>query len=260
MGGALHVEPLAGVDLVGADDGADLVVEDFRRRAGQGAETGRLQPGEELGDRQSERRRALRHLQRREGVDVHLGDDRLDRPADRFVGGAGVVGMDAALQADFRRAAIPRLDRAARDFLDGEIVGRAAQILVRAALREGAELAPEVADVGVVDVAVDDVAHDVAADRAAQRVGGLRDVPVVGVARREQAHDVGRGEPFARCGALDDAVRSPASTLRASTSGAGGGVVLPGAQSSSRAKPSASLMRRTRVAISGASQVSASRA
>jgi hypothetical protein len=51
----------------------------------------------------------------------------------------------------------------------------------------------------------------------------------------------------------------PASTLRASTSGAGGGLVLPGAQSSSRAKPSASLMRRTRVAMSGASHVSAAR-
>ena len=124
---------------------------------------------------------------------MHLGDDRLDRPADRFVGGAGVVGMDAALQAHFRRPAIPRLDRATRDFLDGEIIRRAAQILVRAAFREGAELAPEVADVGVIDVAVHDVTHDVATDRASQRVGGLRDVPVVGVARREQAHDVVSG-------------------------------------------------------------------
>ena len=53
----------AGVDLVGADDGAYLIVEDFRRRAGQGAETGRLQLGEEFADRQSERRRTLRHLQ-----------------------------------------------------------------------------------------------------------------------------------------------------------------------------------------------------
>ena len=38
-----------------------------------------------------------------------------------------------------------------------------------------------------------------------------------------------------------------------------GGRVLPGAQSSSRAKPSASLMRRTRAARSGASHFSASR-
>ena len=137
-------------------------------------------------------------------MDVHLGDDSLDRPADRLIGGAGVVGMDAALQAHFRRPAIPRLDRATRNFLDGEIIRRAAQILVRAAFREGAELAPVIADVGVVDVAVHDVTHDVATDRASQRVGGLRDVPVVGVARREQAHDVIRGEPFTRGGTLDN--------------------------------------------------------
>ena len=48
VGGALHVEPLAGVDLVGTDDGAYVIVEDFGRRAGQGAETGRLQSGEEF--------------------------------------------------------------------------------------------------------------------------------------------------------------------------------------------------------------------
>jgi len=123
VGGALHGQPLAGVDFVGTDDGAHVIVEDFGRRSRQGAETGRLQLREERVDRQSERGRTLRHLQSREGVDVHLGDDRLYRLADRFVGGARVVGMDAALQAHFRRPAIPRLDRAARDFLNGEIIG-----------------------------------------------------------------------------------------------------------------------------------------
>jgi hypothetical protein len=40
---AHHLEPLAGADLVGAKDGAHLVVEDFRRRARQRAEPRRLQ-------------------------------------------------------------------------------------------------------------------------------------------------------------------------------------------------------------------------
>src|SRR5450631_4033969 len=48
------VEPLPGVDLVGADDGAYFIVEDFGRCSGQGAETGRLQLREEFMDRQSE--------------------------------------------------------------------------------------------------------------------------------------------------------------------------------------------------------------
>ena len=60
-----------GVDLVRADDGADLVVQDLRRGARQGAEAGRLQPRQVVAQRQAERRRALRHLERREGVDVH---------------------------------------------------------------------------------------------------------------------------------------------------------------------------------------------
>ena len=100
------------------------------------------------------------------------------------------------------------------DLVEGEIVGRAAQVLVRAALREGAELAAEVADVGVVDVAVDDVAHDVAADRAAQRVGRARDVrdsrrrgPRTGARSRVGS----RRSPDVR--ALDDRGESRRSTL-----------------------------------------------
>src|SRR5229473_2310311 len=51
MTASRNVEPLPGVDLVGADDGADFIVENFGRRSGQGAETGCLQLGEELRDR-----------------------------------------------------------------------------------------------------------------------------------------------------------------------------------------------------------------
>ena len=50
------------------------------------------------------------------------------------------------------------------------------------------------------------------------------------------------------------------STERAWTAGIRGVTLVPGAQSSSRAKPSASLKRRTCVAISGADQVARSRA
>ena len=56
-----------------------------------------------------ERRRALRDFERREGMDVQAGHRRLDGAADREIGLAGVVRMDAALQADLDRAALPRL-------------------------------------------------------------------------------------------------------------------------------------------------------
>src|SRR5262249_9466789 len=90
-----------------------------------------------------------------------------DGARDREVGLAGILGMDAALQADLGGAAIPRLLAAATDLIEVEIIGPAAQVLAQLALGEGAELAAIVANVGVVDVAVDDVADDIAVDAAA---------------------------------------------------------------------------------------------
>ena len=249
-----------GVDLVRTDDRAHLVVEDFRRRARQRAEPGVLQLRQEVAQRQPERRGALRHLQRRERVHVHVRQRRLDRAADVEIGRAGVVGMDAALQAHLGGAAIPRFPRAAHDFVQVEVVRRAAQRLVRLALGERAELAAVVADVGVVDVAVDDVAHDVAADRLAQRIGRGDDMLVVGVARGEQPDDFGFVQPRAghrlRHRIADRGIDAVAASARAAC----GSTVRPGAQSSSRAQPSASIARRTRVAMSGAHQRSASNA
>ena len=46
-------------------------------------------------------------------MDVHARHRLLDGAADRFVGLARVVGMDAALQTDLGGAALPRLDGAA---------------------------------------------------------------------------------------------------------------------------------------------------
>ena len=102
---------------------------------------------------------------------MDLGRRRLHRPADLEVGRAAVVGMDAALQAHLGRAALPGLAGAARDLGEVEVVGRPAQMLGEPALGEGAEAAAEVADVGVVDVAVDDVGDPLAADLLAQLVG-----------------------------------------------------------------------------------------
>src|SRR5262249_34958763 len=64
MCGTHHLEPLIGADLVAAEHGAHLVVEDFRRRAWQRAEPRRLQRVEKICDRNAERRRALMHFER----------------------------------------------------------------------------------------------------------------------------------------------------------------------------------------------------
>ena len=76
--------------------------------------------------------------------------------------------MDPALQADLRRAALPRLLRAADDLLVRDEVRRAAQVRGELALRERAEAAAEVADVRVLDVPRDDVGDGVAVHLAPQ--------------------------------------------------------------------------------------------
>ena len=87
--------------------GADLVVEDLGRGAGQRAEPGLLQLAQEVGERPAQGLGALPHFQRRKGVDVDAGRRLLDRAADPEIGGPGIFGMDAALQADLGRAALP---------------------------------------------------------------------------------------------------------------------------------------------------------
>src|SRR6202162_1096154 len=157
-----NIEPLCRVDLVRADYGAHLVVQDLGGGARQGAQAGGLELRQKRPDWHSKRGRALRDLQWREGVDVHIRDRRLDGTANAEVGLAGVVRMDAALKAYLCRASLPSLCRAAHDFLKRQVIGRTAQRLMRLTLGKGAELAAVVADVGIVDVAIDDVADNIA--------------------------------------------------------------------------------------------------
>src|SRR6185436_11729309 len=104
-------------------------------------------------------------------MQVNLRHGLLHRAADIEIFLPGVGRVNAALHADFRSAARPRLADAPGDLAHFEVVGPAAQILAHLALGEGAELALERADVGVVDVAGHDIADDVAVDVAPQLVG-----------------------------------------------------------------------------------------
>ena len=106
----VHLEPLGRRDLVGADDGTDLVVQDLGRSARQRPEPEIAEPREVLAEPEPERRRALPHLERRERVHVDPGHGGPDRRDDVGVVVAGERRMDAALQADLRRAPVPGLD------------------------------------------------------------------------------------------------------------------------------------------------------
>ena len=113
---------------------------------------------EVLREREVERRRALPDLERRERVHVDPRHGVLDRPHDVRVVVARERRMDPALEADLRRAALPRLLGAPNDLLERDEVRRAAQVRRELPLRERAEAAAEVADVRVLDVPGDDVA------------------------------------------------------------------------------------------------------
>ena len=185
-----HLEPLHGGDLVRTQHRADFVVEDLGRGPGQRAETRRAEPPEVFVELHAERPRALPDLQRRECMHVDAGRRILHRPADRQVRLARIVGMNPALEADLGRPATPGLPGAARNFREVEIVGPAAQVRAQPTLGERAEPALEVADVGVVDVAVDDVAHGLAVALAAQRIGRLADRARFTTASLEQPDDL----------------------------------------------------------------------
>ena len=70
--------------------------------------------------------------------------------------------------------------------------------------RERAELAFEVTDVGVVDVAIDDVADDIAVHELPDRIGRVHDRGEIVAARVEQTDDFAFGQILAALRAFDD--------------------------------------------------------
>ncbi len=151
----VHFEPPFGVDLVRAQDRSDLIVEDLRRRAWQGAQPGIPELDQIRVQRLAEPARPFVDLERGEGMYVHALGTRTDRPQHLEVVGAVEVWVDPTLKADLGGAGLLRFDDAAGDLADLEQVGAATKVQRQRPLGERAELALERADVGVVDVPVD---------------------------------------------------------------------------------------------------------
>ena len=105
---AVRLQPLLGVDLVRADQGADVVVEDLGRRAGQRLETGLLQAHQVLGQGHLGPAGPLGHLEGGEAVDVDPLGRRPDGAQHVDVVVAVEVRVDATLQADLGGAPRPR--------------------------------------------------------------------------------------------------------------------------------------------------------
>ena len=86
---------------------------------------------------------------------VYLGRCVFDSVQYPEVGLAGVARMYSTLHADFGCAAVPCFTSAPLYFLETQVVRSTTQIFRGLALRECAELAMKVAEVRVVNIAID---------------------------------------------------------------------------------------------------------
>src|ERR1700733_1427603 len=114
--------------------------------------------------------------------------------------------MDSTLHANFGGAACPSLGGATAYFIDRQIVRLAAKRSRRLSLGECTEGTFVFADIGVVDVTIDDVADGIAADFLPERVGSAGDLTDFAIARAAQALDRRDVEPHAAECAVDDAI------------------------------------------------------
>ena len=202
---AHHRLPFRRIHLVRADDGAHLIIQNLSCCARQGAKPGIAQAREIIGKRKPECARPLVNFQRGKGMDMHPRQGLLDGAANCFIGCAGIIRVDAALQANLGRAARPGFPGATNDFRMVKIIGRAAQGLMRLALAEGAKAAAIGADIGVVDVAIDHITHGITRDSLAERISSAHDMRLICIARGKQSFYRRRIKPFALRGVFDQA-------------------------------------------------------
>ena len=176
--GGDDIDPGGDVDFLVAQDFAHAVVEDFRRGAGNRSEAGVAQHRDVLRILHPHAARAEHDLHRRERVDMNLRIAAFDRSEQVAILEVGHLGIDAALHANFGRAARDRVADLGEDGLVGMVVGVGFPSLAL----EAAELASDETDIGEVDVAIDDVGDFVAdvfgARESAHLITARRSSPV----------------------------------------------------------------------------------
>ena len=167
VGGADHLLPLFGGELVAGEHEAHVVVENFGGGSGQRVEAVVAQHRQIIRQRHAGEFDAVHDLHGREGVNVHVGHGCFDRAQDVAVVERRQSVRQPALDADFGRAQRPGFDGFLRHGLEAVEV---AVFFARAAA-EGAELAADKTDVGEIDIAIDHVGDEIADKIAAQHVG-----------------------------------------------------------------------------------------
>ena len=154
MRGAVHVDPLIGAALQTADAVPDRVIQNLGAAAGDGIETRIAQPGDGVPQRQPADFGDVRDFGRGEAVapDVEL---RFDGAEQVLVPLDLEVRVQAALEQDAGAAEVDGL----LNFVEDHFAREDVAFLVAHRTVERAEAAVLGAEVGVVDVAIDDVGH-----------------------------------------------------------------------------------------------------
>src|SRR5215469_6826041 len=140
---------------------------------------------------------------------MNVGYRVLDRAANRKIRRSRIFRVDAPLQAYLGRAALPGFFDPPPDLRKIEVIRPATQVFAELALGECAELAAEVADIRVVDVAGYDIADNIAVNPLPELIRGAADRFKPSAARREELHDLGFADCFSRCGAIEDQPQLP---------------------------------------------------
>src|ERR1035437_1670740 len=190
VSGPVGVEPLLGVDLVGAENGPDFVIENLGCRAGKGLEAGIAEGRKIGGQRDTVALGSFGYFQSTKAMNVN----RLGRFSAGFdhleVEITVEFRVDTSLKTDFSGAAIFGLANPIGDFAELQQIGVASQVEGQRALGERAELAFEGAYVGVVDVAIEDERHFVADDLGPKRVSYGGDGTDLRTTGTEERHDL----------------------------------------------------------------------
>ena len=181
VGGAMDADPVGGAAFEAGDALADVVVEDFGAAAGDGVEAGVAEAGDGgaqvefgvLGDGED--------FRCGEAVEPDLGEALLDAGEEAFEPVDFEIGMKAALHEDAGAAHLQGFGDLLVDFFEREDVALVGAGNVFAFFGEraveGAEGAVLGAEVGVVDVAIDDVGDDALGVEAAADGVGLEAQP-----------------------------------------------------------------------------------
>ena len=168
--GAMHADPIFGAAFEPGDAVTNLVVEDLGASAGDGIEAGVAQAQDGIAQAKLAVFRDGEDLTGAEAMQPDVGEALLDAGEEAFEPVDLEVGVDAALHEDAGASHLFGLADLIVDLVELEDVALGGELAFERPV-EGAEGAVLGAEVGVIDVAIDDVAdHALGMKASANRV------------------------------------------------------------------------------------------